>query len=150
VEVDKNQSKVWEKVADVNSKNKVATSTDAYTALASSTDYTKTEKEYLDILRPKLAAEKDVIGVIVATGNKVIGCEIFATEQLFRKSADNLLRSYIHEAVTNGKPVTIASDAVKKYMDDLLVNQTKQEEKIKSKGKMFVSGGKKLHITTYE
>lgn len=150
VEVDKNQSKVWEKVADVNVKNNVSTRTDAYTALASSTNYTKIEKEYLDVLQPKLAAEKDVIGVIIATGNKVIGCEIFATEQLFRKSADNLLRSYIHEAVTNGKPVTIASETVKKYMDDLLVNQSKQEEKIKSKGKMFVSGGKKLHITTYE
>ena len=33
VEVDKNQSKVWDKVADANTKNNVATSTGAYTAL---------------------------------------------------------------------------------------------------------------------
>ena len=86
----------------------------------------------------------------MASGNKVIGCEIFATEQLFKKSSDNLLRSYIHEAVTNGSAVTISSNTVKAYMDDLLVDQKDQDKKINSKGKVFVSQGKKLHITTYE
>jgi hypothetical protein len=150
VEVKKDQSEVWKSVSDVNSKNKVVTSTSAYTALSSATDYVKIEKEYLTALQSKLAAEKDIIGVIVVSGNKVIGCEIFATEQLFKKSADNLLRSYIHEAVTNGKPVTISSNTVKAYMDDLLVDQRGQDKKINSKGKVFVSQGKKLHITTYE
>jgi len=150
VDVKKDQSEVWKTVADVNTKNKVNTSTSAYTALKTSTDYVKIENEYLSALQSKLAAEKDIIGVIVASGDKVIGCEIFATEQLFRKSADNLLRSYIHEAVTNGKPVTISANAVKTYMDDLLVDQPSQERKINSKGKMFVSEGKKLHIATYE
>lgn len=150
VEVDKNQSKVWEKVADGNAKNKVRTSTGTYTALNSASDYKKLEDEYFNALYSKLTAEQDLIGVIVVSGDKVIGCEIFATEQLFRKSADNLLRSYIHEAVTNGKPVTISAATVKKYMDDLLVDQRAQETKIRSKGKMFVSEGKKMHITTYE
>ena len=150
VDVKKDQSEVWKKVEEVNTKNKVNTSTSAYTALNTATDYVKIEKEYLTALQPKLAAEKDIIGVIVASGDKVIGCEIFATQQLFQKAADNLLRSYIHEAVTNGKPVTISSNAVKTYMDDLLVDQRSQEKKINSKGKMFVSEGKKLHIATYE
>ncbi len=150
VDVDKDQSKVWEKVADVNTKNKVSAPTDAYTSLSSASDYIKTEKEYFNALQSRLAAEKDVIGVIVASGSKVIGCELFATEQLFKKSAGNLLRSYIHEAVTNGKPVTISANAVKRYMDDLLVDQVAQERKINAKGKVFVSEGKKLHIATYE
>lgn len=150
VEVEKNQSRVWQKVADANAKNKVHTSTSAYTALSSAADYQKTEKEYFNVLQPRLAAEKDIVGVIVVSGDKVIGCEIFATEQLFRKLSDNLLRSYIHEAVTNGKPVNISPAAVKKYMDELLLDQRNQEAKIKSKGKIFVSQGKKLHIATYE
>lgn len=150
VEVSKNQSDVWEKVSDANKKNKVATSTGAYTALSSANDYVKIENEYFTALQSKLAAEKDVIGVIVASGDKVLGCEIFATEQLFRKSADNLLRSYIHEAVTNGRPVNISAATVKKYMDDLLLDQVAQERKINSKGKVFKNDGKKLHIATYE
>jgi hypothetical protein len=149
VEVDKDQSKVWEKVATANSKNNVRTSTDAYTALNTSGDYVKAEKEYFNALQPKLAAEKDVIGVIVVSGDKVIGCEIFATEQLFRNAADNILQSYIHEAVTNGKPVAISSNEVKKYMDNLLINQADQERKINANGKVFKSEGKKLHITSY-
>ena len=150
VEVSKNQSDVWEKVSDANKKNKVATSTGAYTALSSANDYLKIENEYFNTLQPRLAAEKDVVGLIVASGDKVLGCEIFATEQLFRKSADNLLRSYIHEAVTNGRPVNISATTVKKYMDDLLLDQVAQERKINAKGKVFKNDGKKLHLTTYE
>jgi hypothetical protein len=150
VEVDKDQSKVWEKVAEANAKNKVSTSTGTYAALASSADYKKVEKEYFDALFPRLQNTADLIGVIICTGNKVIGCEMFATEQLFKDASSNLVRSYIHEAVTNGKPVNIAPATVKKYMDDLLVNQADQEKKVNSKGKMFSSNGKKLHVTTYE
>jgi hypothetical protein len=150
VEVSKNQSEVWAKVSDANKKNKVATSTGAYTALSSANDYVKIENEYYKTLQPRLAAEKDVVGLIVASGDKVLGCEIFATEQLFRKSADNLLRSYIHEAVTNGRPVNISATTVKKYMDDLLLDQVAQERKINAKGKVFKNDGKKLHVATYE
>jgi hypothetical protein len=97
-----------------------------------------------------LQSTKDIIGVIVVSGGKVMGCEIFATEQLFRDASANLLKSYIHEAVTNGKPVNIAGSTVKRYMDDLLVNQQDQEKKVNAKGKMFSAEGKKLHLTTYD
>jgi hypothetical protein len=150
VEVDKDQAKVWEKVSDANAKNKVKSSTGVYTALNSASDYQKLEKEYFESLFPKLQSTQDLIGVIVTTGDKVIGCEIFATEQLFKDASSNLLRSYIHEAVTNGNPVNIAPVTVKKYMDDLLVNQADQEKKVNAKGKVFSSNGKKLHLTTYD
>ena len=150
VDVDKDQSKVWEKVADANAKNKINTPTGAYTALASSPDYQKAEKEYFNVLYPRLQSTQDLIGVIVVSGGKVIGCEIFATEQLFRDASANLLKSYIHEAVTNGKPVNISPSTVKRYMDDLLVNQHDQEKKVNAKGKFFLTDGKKLHLTTYD
>ena len=150
VEVDKDQSKVWDKVAEANAKNKVNTSTGAYTALSSAPDYQKLEKEYFQALSPRILSTPDIIGVIMVTGNKVMGCEIFATEQLFKDASGNLLRSYIHEAITNGKPVNIDHASVKKYLDDLLVNQKDQDRKINSKGKVFLANGKKLHLTTYE
>jgi len=150
VEVDKDQSKVWEKVAEANSKNKVNTSTNAYTALSTAKDYQKQESEYFQALYPRIQSMPDLVGFVIVSGNKVIGCEIFATEQLFKDAAANLLKSYIHEALTNGKPVNITSSTVKKYMDDLLVNQSTQEQKVSAKGKVFTSNGKKLHITTYD
>jgi hypothetical protein len=150
IDVDKDQSKVWEKVAEGNAKNKVQSSTGAYTALRTSGDYQKQEREYFQALSPQVEAVKDIIGFIIVTGNKVIGCEIFATEQLFRNASGNLLKSYIHEAITNGKPVSISNTTVKKYMDDLLVNQADQEKKVNAKGKLFSSNGKKIHLTTYD
>ncbi len=150
VDVEKNQGKVWEKVAEGNQKNKVSTTTGAYTALASSSNYQKVEKEYLDFLLPRLKSTEGLVGVIVVTGDKVIGCELFATESLFKDAAENLLKSYIHEAVTNGRPVNISPVTVKNYMDDILVNQADQEKKVNKKGKIFSANGKKLHLTTYD
>ena len=150
VEVDKDQSKVWEKVAEGNAKNKVRTSTNAYTALSSAKDYQKQENEYFQALYPKIQSTPDLVGFIIVSGNKVIGFEIFATEQLFKDAASNLLKSYIHEAITNGKPVNINGATVKKYADDLLIDQKDQEKKVKAKGKVFTSDGKKLHLTAYD
>ncbi len=150
IDVDKDQSKVWEKVAEGNAKNKVQSSTGAYTALRTSADYGKQEKEYFQALSPQVESVPDIIGFIIVTGNKVTGCEIFATEQLFRNASTNLLKSYIHEAITNGKPVNISTTTVKKYMDDVLVNQPDQEKKVNAKGKVFSANGKKIHLTTYD
>jgi hypothetical protein len=150
VEVDKNQGKVWEKVAEGNAKNKVNTSTGAYTALATAKEYQQQESEYFQALYPKIQATSNLIGLLIVSGDKVIGCEMFATEELFKDAASNVLKSYIHEAITNGKPVNIAATTVEKYMDNLLVNQSDQEKKVNAKGKLFTSNGKKIHLTTYD
>ena len=150
VEKEKDQGKVWSKVSEINKKNKTETSTSTYTALDQSADYNSKLKKYISFFTPAMAAEKDIVGVIIATGDKVVGADIFASHDLFMQNFDGLLHSYATEAILNGKPVTITQRAIDKYVNDLLSNDKKQEETIKKKGSKFENNGKKIRISSFD
>jgi len=150
VEKEKDQAKVWNKVSEINQKNKTETATSTYTALEQSSDYASRINKYLAFFSPLINAEKDVVGVIVVTGDKVVGADIFATHELFSQNFDGLLHSYATEAILNGKPVTISQATVDKYVADLLSNEKVQEETLKKKGSKFEEKGKKLRISSFD
>lgn len=104
-EIEKDQSQVWDKVREVNVKNNTETSTGTYTALEKSKDYAEKVGKYVSYFKSQLSNEKNVIGFVAASGDKVIGCDMFATSILFNQQVDNLLKSYATEAITNGGPV---------------------------------------------
>lgn len=148
-EVTKNQSMVWSEVKDVTVKNKTETSTGTYNSLTSSKEYTDKLKKYTDYFKTQLSKEKNVIGFAAASGDSIIGCDMFATSVLFNQQLDNLLQSYSTEAITNGKPVTITKVVVKNYFDNLLVEKS-QKETIKKDGKEFKLQDKTLHMSIYK
>ena len=150
VEKEQDQSKVWSKVEEINDQNKTTTATNAYTALTNSSDFNKKLEKYLQFFRSKFSNDGNIIGVVVATGNKVVGCDMFATHDLFIKQYESLLHSYVSEAILNGKQVTVSPTMVKAYMDKLLSNETVQQSTIKAKGSAFTSNGKKLRVSCFE
>jgi hypothetical protein len=150
VEKTKTQGKVWEKVEEINKKNATETDTKTYTAITNSQDFTKKQNAYLQFFKDKFNAQADIIGVIVVSGDKVVGCDMFATNEIFRQNYVSLLHSYIAEAIINGKPVTISSEKVKAYSDKLLSNEKQQDATLKEKGNSFTEKGKKLRVSSYE
>lgn len=150
VEKSKAQEKVWAKVDEINNKNSTVTSTKTYTAITNSQDFTKKQNAYLQFFRDKFNAQPDIIGVIVVSGDKVVGCDMFATSEIFKQNYVSLLHSYIAEAIINGKPVTIAPSIIKNYMDKLLSNEKQQDATLKEKGNSFTEKGKKLRVSSYE
>lgn len=147
---DANQVKVWNKVAEINDANKTSTETKTYTALEQSQDYSLKLNKYISFFEPGIIAEKDIVGVIVVTGSKVMGADIFATHDLFIQNFDGLLHSYATEAIVSGKPVTVSQATVDKYINDLLADEKKQEETLKEKGSKFESKGKKIRISSFD
>jgi len=145
-----NQGDVWKKVDGLNSANGTSSKTKTYTALNTSSDFTQKLKSYTDFFKDKFAAEQNVIGVIIVSGNKVIGCDMFATHDLFKKNFENLLASYATEAILNGSEVTAQASTVKSYMDKLLNSEQEQAATIKDKGKIFLNDGKKIRVSSYE
>jgi hypothetical protein len=150
VEKEKDQAVVWNKVSEINTKNKTENSTGTYTALDQSSDYNAKIKKYISSLQPKINALKDIVGVIVVSGDKVLGADIFATHDLFIQNFEGLLYSYATEAILNGKAVTIALSTVDKYVNDLLSDEKRQDDTLKKKGSKFVNKGNKLRISTFE
>jgi len=149
VEKDKDQSKVWSKVEEINSKNKTETTTSTYTAISNSTNFNRNLDAYLKFFNNKFT-DPNIIGLVVVTGNKVLGCDLFATNALFKGQLQSLLHSYATEAILNGSPVTASSQIVKTYMDRLLKDETVQKQTIKQKGNSFEHNGKKLRVSSFD
>ena len=146
---EKNQSAVWEAVGKTVKKNKTETSTGTYTSLVNSKEYTKDLNEYLEYLKKSLGQNPNCIGFVGVSGDKIIGCDIFATPDLFQKQTETILKGYITEAIIHGSTVNINYE-VKKYLAELLTTeQEKQDEIINKKGGQYTYKKKKIHITTF-
>lgn len=150
VDKKQNQGEVWAKVDSINYLNSTNSNTRTYTAINKSGEFTKKLKAYTDFFREKFSSEINVIGVVVVSGNKVLGCDMFASNDLFKNNFENLLASYATDAIISGSPVTATSQTVKSYMDKLLRSEAEQSSTIKEKGKVFINNGKKMRVTSYE
>lgn len=147
--VDKNQQKVWENVADVTTKNSATTGSGTYTALDTSKKYNDELKRYIDYFKTTMKNQGNVIGVIACTGDKVIGCDMFATPDMFKLYFDNLMNSYSTEAISNGSVAKTDYKTAQNYLDKFLTDESTQEQEVEKNGTMLKNGGKKLHMATF-
>jgi len=147
--VEKNQSEVWSNVSQINSKNKVNSSTGAYTALEDSKEYNDKMEKYLKDFNSAWNGDPRIVGMIAVSGDKVIGCDIFATHDIFTKAYNNLLYSYITEAISNGSEVTITMNEINTYLEEFLKDESKQEDSLHDKGNVFKYKSRKLHISVF-
>ncbi len=147
--VKKDQQQVWNEVADKTSKNEAATSTGTYTALEDSKKFTAERDGYIRFFESHIGNSPNIIGIVVVSGDQVIGCDLFATNYIFTKQLNNLLHSYVTEAVTNGKEVKITDAVVTAYLKDFLDDESKQEMKLKGKGSTYKHKGAKLRVSKF-
>jgi hypothetical protein len=147
--VSKNQQEVWNKVADKTEKNQAATKTGTLAALRDSDSFTKELKLYSDFFNNTIVTEHDVIGIVAVSGDAILGCDMFATNKMFKEHYQNLLQSYATEAISTGKAVTVPYDTVAGYLESIIGDETKQEEKVKEKGVLLKDGKRKVHISTF-
>jgi len=147
--IDKDQQKVWANVAEATQKNQASSSTGTYAELEKSETYIKELNSYLEVFKNKFINDASIVGVIALSGDKIIGCDIFATHDLFKNSYPGLLHSYITEAITNGSKPTLTKAQVSKYYDEFMKVEAEQEKKLKGKGNVFIHQNKKLHLTSF-
>jgi len=146
---DKNQQAVWQKVDEINTKNKTTTSSGTYTAISENKDNKKTIEDLLAKFQKEFENEKDLVGLLAVTDDRIIGCEIFATNELMKSNLKNILKSFITDAVISGGPIKISDQEVKNYLSSLLDNEKTQETFIKDKGKTLKKAGRSVKLSVY-
>lgn len=147
--VEKEQGKVWEEVAEVVEKNDIKTSTGALTGAKDADKLNAQLKDYKNWFANSFKDQPDVIGIVAVSGKEVLGCDMFATHELFLSYYPNLLDSYATEAISSGAPVTATYNEVNKFLLDLISNEATQEDSLKGTGTVLKDKGKKYHISKF-
>lgn len=147
---DKNQVLIWREIFNELQKDNVKAASYAYLARMQDKKFTAQEKEYWDYFQQKFkSTDSTIVGVVCVSGDKVIGCDIFESTNLFYGQLEPMLHGYIDEAIVHGGPVTATNAKVKSYMDELLRDEASQAAFIKENGKAFWFNGRMVHISTY-
>lgn len=146
----KSQVQVWKEVINQLDREKINNKTLAYLSKQPDKNYTKKHNEYLDFFQSKFQhSDSTIVGMVCISGDNIIGSDIFAASNLFYGQLSPMLSGYTDEAAIFGAPPTLSNTAVKKYLDQFLMDEKTQEEFVKKNGKLFKAGGTVIHITTY-
>ena len=143
-----NQIRLWDEIRKLL-KAKNQTSSSSYAALLNNKKTLDTSNQYLRYFMQQFnKRDSSIVGMIVSTGTKVLGADIFISAELFYLTLTSLLSKYSAEAIMNG---TTASDDLqkeKKYATEILSASTQQQFILK-RGKFFYYRGKLIQLTGY-
>lgn len=146
----KNQVLIWKEIFSQLGAANLNSPTFAYAALSQNKEFQAAENEYLDFFRNRFKnSDSTMTGFICVSGNKVLGCEIFADKSLFYDELEPLLFGYINEAIMRGSAPMLVKEQIKEFTDKILTNETLQDEYCKTNGKIFRANGRVVQVTAY-
>lgn len=143
------QTDVWNQVSIVTSKNNAESSTSTFNSVFNNEEFMKQFNEYIEFFTTEFAKLDNCIGFVGISGDKIIGCDLFAKTEIFQSQTKNLLSAYITEAITIGGTPSVSDNDVQAYLRSFLTGGVDQEDRIDEKGKSFQHGDYKLHIATF-
>jgi hypothetical protein len=132
------QEQVWNEVAEELVKNNTSSPTQALTELKQQESYNKKQEEYRSALLDAFTDDPSVIGVIAVASGRIVGCELFASHELFTQYYPNLLQSWTGEVSGEGE-IMIDPSTVKDYFEKTAMPKVKEE----------LIGGKAPHVSVF-
>jgi hypothetical protein len=146
----KNQVLVWKEINNQLERDKVKNKTLSYLSREKDKVFTAAQNDYWQFFNRKLSQpDSSVVGFVCMSGDKIIGSDIFIGNNLLYGKLQPLLAGYIEEAIIFGDTPSVTDAAVRKYLDQFLVDEPAQAAFVKKNGKAFRAGGKTIHLTTY-
>ncbi len=146
----KNQVLIWKEIGSQLGQGDIKNKTLSYLARNNNKKMVIVNDDYFRFFQQKFRnTDSTIIGFVAVSGNRVIGCDIFAWKDLFYSQLEPLLRGYIDGAVLFGAPVILPDKPVKEYMDNILTSERIQKEFVNKNGKIFRQDGRVIHINTF-
>lgn len=143
------QQAVWNQVDAVHEKNNSHTSSSTYAAVTSNNRNQNQIESYVNFFYKQFKGMKDIVGLVAVSGNRVIGADIFASNELLQSNLRNLLNSYATEAVLHGDAVTLSDASVHEWIHNLLENEERQKEIIGRSGSAMEVNGQNVKISAF-
>jgi hypothetical protein len=146
----KNQVLIWKEIlAQLDYSGTKAPSL-AYAAHRADKKFTPEQDAYFRYFNEKFKnADSTITGIVCMSGDKVIGCDIFAGNNLFYGELQPLLHGYIEQAITFGSAPVIKDEKIKEYLNKILVDEASQEAYCKKNGKIYKYHDKVVHVAGY-
>jgi hypothetical protein len=150
LDVTRNQVLIWKDIDSQLQEDSIKSKTLGYLDRITDKDVSAIQSSYLNFFKQRLLeSDSNIVGVICVSGDKVLGADIFSNPDLFLGHFNPLLLGYIDQAITSGAPPRIADTVLHHYADQLLSNESSQEEFLLKNGKRFFYKKKLVHITSY-
>lgn len=147
--VEGEQTRVWDAVAEDVAKQEAGSASGSYAHLMQDKEFQAERQRYRERLLGLPGAVGNVVGVVAVSGNKVVGCDIFATDVLFAQAYPQLVDAYISEALNNGAAVTMTTADVQAYFTELFSDEKKLEEKSKGNGYLFKAKDRTYRVSMF-
>ncbi|OQP47137.1 hypothetical protein A4H97_06395 [Niastella yeongjuensis] len=145
-----NQVLVWKEVFSQMERSGTKSASLAYLARRNDKKYTPEQDAYMRFFQEHFnRGDSSITGFVCMSGDKVIGCDIYAGNNLFYGEMQPLLHGYIEEAISFGSTPVIKDDKVKEYLHPILTSEPAQEVFLKKNGKVYKYKEKVVHITGY-
>jgi hypothetical protein len=146
----KNQVTVWREILAQLDYSGIKSPTLAYAARRANKKYTPEQDAYLRFFNEHFKySDSTIAGIVCMSGDKVIGCDVYAGNNMLYGELAPLLHGYIEEAITFGSEPVIKDDKIKTYLDNILTNETTQEAYLKKNGRLYKYRDKVVHLTGY-
>jgi len=146
----KNQVLIWKEINNQLERDKIKNKTLSYLSREKDKAFILQQSDYWQFFENKFRqTDSNIVGIVCMSGDSIIGSDIFCGSNLFYGKLQPLLQGYIEEASVFGAAPVVADKLVRSYLDQFLKDEVSQEAFVKKNGKLFKSGGKVIHITTY-
>lgn len=151
VDQSRNQVLIWKEIFEQLDSHKIKSPTLAYASQQLDKKNSLMEAEYLEYFNRRVQkSDSNWIGFVCMTGDRILGADIFISENMFYNEWQSLAKGFILEAINRGRPVKVDDERVKKYLDKFLTDEKSQEAYLKKNGKIFRYDGKVIHLTAFE
>lgn len=146
----KNQLLIWKEILGQLDYSKINSASLAYTARRQDKKFMLQQDEYFRYFMQQFRqVDSSVTGFVCMSGDKIIGCDIFAGVNLFQGQLESLLHGYIEEAIAYGYTGTVPREKIQEYLDKILTNETQQQQYLEKNGKIYRYKNRIFHITGY-
>lgn len=149
IDVTKQQNKVWKEIDEHLASEGIQNATWNYLDLFRDTSYIDTS--CMNFFRKKMMQSDSLYaGFVGVTGNRIIDCQLFGSNDLCVASFDVMLKSYARSITSKDGVPQVSNDYVKNFLDKFLKTEEQQKEFLATHGSLYMYQNHVIHLTAYD